>query len=53
MPRKIADREINNMRRVIEILETHSPDEQKRMIWFIVGSLQYRNEKSKIEARPR
>lgn len=41
MPRKIQDKELNDMRRIIEILLEHPTGAHKRMIDYIIGAVEY------------
>ena len=43
MPRKIKDKEINDMRRIIEIMMQHPKSAHKRMWEFCVGSVASRS----------
>jgi len=42
MPRKIQDKEINDMRRIIEIMMSHPKQAHKRMWEFCIGSVKSR-----------
>ena len=43
MPRKIKDKEINDMRRIIEIMMTHPKEAHKRMWEFCIGAVDSRS----------
>jgi len=46
MPRKIENKELNDMRRIIEIMLEHPKEAHKRMLDFIIGSVHYYSEES-------
>lgn len=47
MPRKYKDKEINDMRRIVEIMLSHPKKAHKRMWEFCIGSVEYHSKRIK------